>query len=102
MIEQYKKESTWLIIIKVIAAIGAFCLIVTCGRGCDKIQKERNNQVNQRVFQRILGGSYILETDRGVNNFHKRDIGSYKYIDSIKIWREYEAYVAVDTLNLLN
>lgn len=100
--EEQDEESLWDLIRKGIAVIGAFCVIVTCGKGCDKIQEDRANEVKQRVFQWHSEGNYILETDRKVNNFHKRDEGSYKYIESIKEHRHFEAMIAIDTVKLMN
>mgnify|MGYP005990619039 CR=1 FL=1 len=77
-----------------------FLLVGGCGKSCKYIIDNKNNTINQNVYK-IRSGLYELRTKRIVNSYYKIDSGSFKEIDSIKVFRYYEAIISIDTVKHL-
>ena len=86
------KEIIWTILV--------LSLIGGCGKSCTYLINKKNNEVKQDVYRRS-NCNYELITRRRVNNYYKSDTGNYKEIDSIKVFRYYEAIISIDSVKQL-
>lgn len=72
-----------------------------CGKSCEYMVDRSDNRIRQHVYKTGEIGIYELRTYRDINRYRRIDYGTADFIDSVKVFRYYEAVITIDTAEYL-